>query len=299
MSNGTPTTAAFFRALDDSALDVYETRFLMRVWRRGTCWEKLQSIADTTGMSVGKASQVRRNLLDNGWLIEVIDNGQVAYQVSIPTVEEVQEVKPIVVDVQEVKSIVAEFHVVEPDFHEVKPDFHEVSALPINRQIEDIPINHLRAHGEGSSDDGDREALQRAWEAIVDLIEFWEALTKRKRPPQDSNDFIDLWLKPFNEIWIACGRSVDAAKAKIQAVRNDMLAQGLTIFNPAKLLSHVQTMIDRELLPLTTRMNGNGHTNLRNDPDAREARNRAVLEKVSNELSTGEWTPWITNSTQS
>lgn len=42
-----------------------------------------------------------------------------------------------------------------------------------------------------------------------------------------------------------------------------------------------------------------GKSNPKYDPDAREAHNRAVLDQVSREINTGEWTPWITNSTQS
>ena len=263
MSRDSVGTAAFFRALDESDLDVYETRFLMRVWRRGTCWEKLQSIAETTGMSLGKASQVRRDLLAKGWLNEVIDAGRVAYQVAIPTtgpaIVEVQDVKSIVVEVQDVKTDVAVFHVVEPEFHVVKPEFHVVSALPFNRQIEDYTIKYSAPADDAPPTDDDRAAKQAAWEATVDLIQYWEHLTKRKRPPDGSSDLREKWIKPFNEIWIACGRNVDAAKVKIQAVRDSILAGGGRIFDPAKLPSHVQALVDTELLPMTTRFNGNGH----------------------------------------
>lgn len=258
MSREGVSTAAFFRAVDESDLDVYEVRYLMRVWKRGTCWEKLQSIAETTGMSVGKASQVRRDLLNTGWLKEVIDNDRVAYQVSIPTVEEVQDVKSNVVDVHEVKSIVVEVHEVQPEFHHMKPDFHVVNALPINRQIEDHTIKYSAPADTSPPIDDDRAAKQAAWEATVDLIQFWEQITKRKRPPDGSTDLREKWIKPFNEIWIACGRNVDAAKVKIQAVRDDILAGGGKIFDPAKLPAHVQALVDTELLPMTTRFNGNG-----------------------------------------
>ena len=92
MGNGVGT-AEFFRAVDDSDLDVYETRYLMRVWRRKVCWEKLQNISEATGMSIGKASQVKRDLLAKGWLVEVIADGRIAYQVAIPSVAEFHEVK--------------------------------------------------------------------------------------------------------------------------------------------------------------------------------------------------------------
>ncbi len=288
----------FFRALDDSDLDPYETRFLLRVWRRGQCWESPDSIAESTGMSRRKVYQVRKKLLETGWLVLVEVPGHLAYQVAIPAAENAVEIEESnVVDVHEVHTdAVVSVHDVHKVVHHVHKPVHQVHALPINRTKEDYPSKYIHApeaaasgNGAGEEDDGWK---QEAWEAIVDLIEFWEQLTRRKAPPQKSDVFRDSWLKPFNEIWIACGHDVDAAKAKIQAVRNDMLAQGLTILNPAKLPGHVQTMIDRELLPLTQRMNGNGHVNFKNDPEAREAHNRAVFDQVAREIEKGEWSPW-------
>ena len=105
----------------------------------------------------------------------------------------------------------------------------------------------------------EHQEKQIAWEATVDLIQYWEQLTKRKRPPDGSDDLREKWIRPFNEVWVACGRNVDAAKAKIQAVRDSILAGGGRIFDPSKLPAHVQALVDAELLPMTARFNGNGH----------------------------------------
>lgn len=234
----------FFRAIDDSDLDTYEIRYLIRVWRRGTCWEKLTKTAETTkGLSIGKASQVRRDLLEKGWLVMTEADGRMAYQVAIPDV----------VAVHEVKSIVAEFHDVKPEFHDMKQNFHGVHALPINKQNED---HNYKSSVDTPSLDDERDEKQRAWNAIVELIEFWERLTRRRRPADGTEDLRDRWIKPFNEIWIICGRDVEAAKAKIQAVRDGMLSRGGSIFDPAKLPAHVQAISDAEMLPMTQRMNG-------------------------------------------
>lgn len=274
----------FFRALDDSGLDVYETRYLLRVWRRGTCWEKLDGIAKATRMSIGKASQVKKDLTAKGWLKEVVADGRVAYQVDIPNV----------VVFHQVKQDVEEFHEVKPEFHQVKSDFHVVSALPLIDQNEDHPIKYIQPEPGDSPLQADPELIA-AREATFSLIAFWEELTKRKRP-DDETLFREKWLKPFNEIWIACGRNLDAAKAKVQAVRNSILAGGGRIFDPSKLPAHVQALVDVELLPMTAALNGsngNGYRpNFRNDPEAREAHNRAVFAQVAAEYESGEWTPW-------
>lgn len=241
--------ADFFRALDDSDLDVYEVRFLMRIWRRGKCWEKLQSISKTTGMSVGKASEVRRKLLDTGWLDAYEFEGRIVYEVAIPDCCSVSCNEN---DIHYVKENTDE---VKQEFHDMKPEFHVVGALPINRQKED---HNTKLSARGGGDDDEQLAKERAISATLELIEFWEQLTKRKAPPVEAETFRENWFKPFNQIWITCGRSVDAAKAKVQAVRDSMLGDGRRIFDPSKLPAHVQAMVDAELLPLTQRMNGKG-----------------------------------------
>jgi hypothetical protein len=305
MGNGIGT-ADFFRAVDDSDLDMYEARFLMRVWRRGTCWEKLQNISDATGMSIGKASQVRKALLAKGWLKEIAADGRVAYQVAIPPaaesiVVEVHDVKP---EFHEVKSIVVEVHEVGAEFHQVKPEFHEVHALPINRQNEDHTIKFISTPAPAAAppprDSQADPELIAAREATLGLVAFWEELTKRTRPDDDAQ-FREKWVKPFNAIWIACGRNLDTAKAKVQAVRNSILAGGGRIFDPSKLPAHVQALVDAELLPMTAALNGsngNGYRpNFRNDPEAREAHNRKVMAEVAADLAKGGFSAWTPQGT--
>lgn len=232
-------TADFFRALDDSGLDVYEIRFLMRVWRRGKCWEKLQSIAQSTGISVGKASTVRRDLLAAGWLAMGEFEGHIVYEVAIP-------------DCCSVSPHETEFHDMKQDFHQVKQEFHVVHALPNNIQQEDYNIKDAPAPV-----DDDRLALERAKAATLELMAFWAELTGRPIPLKTHPDNIR-WFKAFNAIWIQCGRDTDNARGRIQAIRDDMLGRGITLFDPDKLRGHVKTAIDAELLPMTQRMNGQG-----------------------------------------
>lgn len=133
------------------------------------------------------------------------------------------------------------------------------SLLTINEPLGNHQVTN-GANGAGnaptSPNEIERQEKQEAWEAVVDLVEHWEGLTRRKHPPVNSEDFRDNWLKPFNEIWIMCGHSVDLAKGKVQAVRDAFLAEDRKIFDPAKLPAHVKAMVDTEMLPITRRMNG-------------------------------------------
>jgi hypothetical protein len=98
-----------------------------------------------------------------------------------------------------------------------------------------------------------------------------------------------------------CGRSLDTAKAKVQAVRDSILAGGGRIFDPSKLPAHVQALVDAELLPMTAALNGsngNGYRpNFRNDPEAREAHNRKVMAEVAADLANGGWSQWTPQGT--
>ena len=282
--SGGPSFTDFLRAADDSDLDTYEIRYLMRVWRRGSCWESVRKTHETTGMSIGKVSAVRQSLLVKGWLTQATENGRVVYRVAIPNVVNVHTVNTDAVIV----------HAVNGNVHTVNGSVHVVDALPLIEQNEDHPIKYIQPEPGDSPSQVDPELIA-AREATFGLIAFWEELTKRKRP-DDETLFREKWLKPFNEIWIACGRNLDVAKAKVQAVRNSILAGGGKIFDPSKLPAHVQALVDVELLPMTAALNGsngNGYRpNFRNDPEAREAHNRAVFAQVAAEYESGEWTPW-------
>jgi hypothetical protein len=270
----------FFRALDESDLDPYEIRYLLRVWRRGQCWEKLQKTSDTTGVSIGKLSGVKKSLIKRGWLAPVEVDGKLAFEVAIPGV----------VDIQDMKSNVAEFHEVKREFHDMKPNFHVVHALPLIEQNEDHTLNHINGNGPSAHPQRDPE-LKAASDAAIELAEFWTELTKRQ-PPAGREEYTRDWIKSFNAIWITCGRDVNAAKAKIQEARRQLIAGGMKILNPAKLPGHVQALVDAELLPMTERMNGNGngkYVNYKNDPDAREAHNRQLFAEVAAEMESGEW----------
>lgn len=279
--SGAPSFTEYLRAIDDSDLDPYEKTYLLRVWRRGTCWEKVESIAKSTKMSRRQAFYARASLVAKGWLTEAVSDGRMGYVVAMPNC---CVSAPDALDV----------HTVHEPVHLVHEPVHHMHALPLIEQQEDHPIKYIQP-AEGDSPSQADPELIAAREATFSLIAFWEELTKRKRP-DDETLFREKWLKPFNEIWIACGRNLDTAKAKVQAVRNSILAGGGRIFDPSKLPAHVQALVDVELLPMTAALNGsngNGYRpNFRNDPEAREAHNRAVFAQVAAEYESGEWTPW-------
>lgn len=60
-------------AIDDANLDVYETRILIRVARRGICFEAQRSMAESMKMSLGKLNATIKILAESGWIIKKSD----------------------------------------------------------------------------------------------------------------------------------------------------------------------------------------------------------------------------------
>lgn len=56
------------RLIDDADLTPYQFRLLLHYWRVGRCWESVRTTASKCGMSAGQVSQVRRWLLEQGWI---------------------------------------------------------------------------------------------------------------------------------------------------------------------------------------------------------------------------------------
>lgn len=288
---GSSSFTDILRALDDAKLEPSATRLLLHYWRVGVCWETRRTTAEKTGMSVGSVHKWHIWLEKNGY-IELAQKGdRMGFRLRIEALIPVENGRSEYEQTQQADVVLV--HNLGVDVQNMNANVQNLGTLPLSIQKEEYLPKVITAREESAAVNGEGEGWkQEAWEAIRELILFWEQLTKRKAPPQKSEAFLENWFKPFNQVWIICGNDVDAAKAKIQAVRNDMLAQGFTLFDPAKLPGHVQTMVDRELLPMTARLNGNGNMNFKDNPAAREAYNRAVLEQVAQEIKSGEWSPW-------
>lgn len=242
----------YLRALDDSDLSVYEIRYLLHIWRRGSCWESLSKIAAVCQMSAGQAHKVKHGLIEKGWIVEAVDGQRIVQKIA----DEIPE--PAADDVHVVNdSNVAIVHTMNDDVHHMNVNVHHMNALPINRTKEITTLNSNGSRADLPPVDDEREARERAKIATLALMEFWAELTGRPIPDRTRPDNVR-WFKAFNAIWILCGRDTDNARGRIQAIRDDMLGRGITLFDPGKLQGHVKTAIDAELLPMTNRLNGSG-----------------------------------------
>jgi DnaD/phage-associated family protein len=109
-------------ALDDSDLDVYQSRVWLRVLRRGVCFESQRSMADGMNISLGKVNQALQWLLENGWIVRDVDQRtqKMGYVAVIP-------------DEQTQQNLLHDMNDVLPDERDVLP--HEHSVLPHERHL--------------------------------------------------------------------------------------------------------------------------------------------------------------------
>ena len=79
-----PAFTETLRAIDDlSELDVYEFRLLVHLWRVGVSWESTRTLAGKCNMSIGKAHQAQKALLEKGYLVHQERAGRMGLAVAV------------------------------------------------------------------------------------------------------------------------------------------------------------------------------------------------------------------------
>lgn len=63
----------FLIAIDDADLDVYQKAILIRIARRGVCFESQRNMATGLGISLGKLNATIQKLAKDGWIVTKVD----------------------------------------------------------------------------------------------------------------------------------------------------------------------------------------------------------------------------------
>lgn len=139
-------------AVDDANLDVYQFRMMCHIARVGVCWKSIRTLAKNCNMSVGKASQTRQWLEDNGYILKAKDgrSGRVGWSIC-PSFERSQDEQiqqnssPDEQNVHDVNKTFTTRTKRSPDEHGRSP--HEPKTITIRQQpkevTEDIYIHPL------------------------------------------------------------------------------------------------------------------------------------------------------------
>ena len=135
--------AQMLREIDDAGLDVYEFRLWCHIWRVGVSWESVRTMAKKCGMSVGKAAQAKRSLMERNYLAYEERNGRLGLAVIVCSPhEQVQQLSD-----QEMNDYNSDPVV---DVHHMNTSVHHVNAI-LSMPIEDSLIKGEgdRANGNG------------------------------------------------------------------------------------------------------------------------------------------------------
>lgn len=125
---------AMLRFLDEAGLNPYQHRLMTHYWRRGECWESLRTTAEICNISLGKTSETRQWLLDNGY-IELVagKNGRMCIVVSVRVANEVNNTQEGAVIVHYANDYNNERSQDERDVHDTNTAVHDVNAILNNK----------------------------------------------------------------------------------------------------------------------------------------------------------------------
>lgn len=128
MSASKTSFVEILRAIDDADLDVYEFRMWVHIWRVGTSWESLRTVARKCGMSLGRASKARQSLFDRNMLVYQQRNGKLGLAAVLRSSGE--QCSP---DEQPQHSNRSpgeqNVHLMNTDVHQVNDSVHQVNAI--------------------------------------------------------------------------------------------------------------------------------------------------------------------------
>lgn len=127
-----------FREIDDAPLPPHHKAILYHILRRGVCTENTRQIAKSTGMSLGKCSQVLRELRELNWLEYDFHNGREGIKIST------EKPAPCSPHEQNVHHMNNECSPHEQNVHVVNKSVHHVNTH--NRYVNNLLNNQECVH---------------------------------------------------------------------------------------------------------------------------------------------------------
>lgn len=137
-------------AADDAGFDVYQFRMFCHIARVGVCWKSLRTLATDCNMSLGKASETRAWLADNGYIEQAVDarSGRIGF-----TITDKVRRSP---DEQERSPHEQTQQYCSPDEQECSP--HEQSVHHMNTSVHVVNVRNKQEdnNGKEKAEEGDR-----------------------------------------------------------------------------------------------------------------------------------------------
>jgi predicted transcriptional regulator len=145
-------------ALDDSDLDVYQSRIWLRVLRRKVCFESQRSMAKGMKISLGKVNEALQWLLENGWVVRDVDQStqRVGYVAVIPDEQTQQN------SLHDMNAVLPDERVVLPDEQSVLPRERHLKAKEI--KTKEIKKNTPPQKADEPKQEGDHQKLMRLYQ---------------------------------------------------------------------------------------------------------------------------------------
>jgi len=191
--------AAAIYALDDSDMDVYQSRIWLRILRRGVCFETQRNIAEGTNISLAQVNRTVKWLRSNGWIEPTVDkkSGKVGYAAVIPQ-EQVQQ-----------NSVIPQEQIIPEVEHVIPQERH----LKINYKDNTTTVHAI-------------------------LCKKFLMLTGIDPPHETTDNYTDDWQAPF-DIWLQRFGDVEVVMEKMAAAVQNAIENGWRYKSPRSLMKTI------------------------------------------------------------
>lgn len=238
---------------DDSDLDPYQFRILVHILRRGTCYENDRSLAESCQMSLGKANEVKKWLIKQGWIeyTVVASTGQKGLRAVDKWLENSQRYGKTR-SLHEHSSLPDERR--SPDEKQSSPHERHLKKEPIQEEpsqelsppeaAEEKPVERQKTERQIAIG-----ALERHFSDKSGLELPERGTEKQKKAAQIT------WWSPLGSMWGQVDKQTEVAKQHITAVIAKMRQDGMNISSPGSILKVYQSRVAAEK---TGQANGTG-----------------------------------------
>jgi hypothetical protein len=168
-----------FREIDDAPLPPHHKVILYHILRRGICTENTRQIAKATDMSLGKCSQVLRELRETGWLTDDIYNGREGLKIGSQTPSECSPHE------QNVHHMNNECSPHEQNVHHMNKSVHVVNTH--NRKVNNLLNNQECVHTHAPELPKHLQGFNAMWQESLppQLVSRAEIIKRMVRNPAD------------------------------------------------------------------------------------------------------------------
>lgn len=232
---------------DDSELDPYQFRVLVHIVRRGVCYENDRALAESCQMSAGKANEVKKWLIKQGWVEYTIvpNTGQKGLRAVDKWAENLANYQKT-----EQKNLASETEDCSPHEQSIPNEQdspNEKQRSPHERHLKKEPKQEELLAVEPPAENGDGTAkvpIKEKREILTELEKHFSQLSRlavpKRQTEKQRKEAAVVWWNPLWEMY-ELTHNLAATKRYMSAAYGKMKEDKLTVSSPKSILNNVKS----------------------------------------------------------